>query len=288
MSPSDIERTLAEARAAAARRLGLVQPAPPEPPPAPPPGRRPEDIVARRGRADAAAAGGVGIQPAPALGPQAVVDLRPGPGHLRADSIPAAAPEPLVARAHPAVEAQGADLENVVHQPYQPEPGPEYIPVDPVARTRLATPEPAAQPLVAPPNDVVDYGEGDAAGAREREKVAKGGFAEIAREKALAGLAAWRRSRAERRARQEASRSETAFAGEAVGEARPQKQKLTEKERRWERRRRRYIFEEILGWIVVPIILVALYFLTMWLLDLFGTTPEAILEGLQLIWSQLG
>ena len=39
----------------------------------------------------------------------------------------------------------------------------------------------------------------------------------------------------------------------------PQAQKLTWREKRWERRRKRRMFEEVLGWILVPVILIALY-----------------------------
>ncbi|HSP24453.1 MAG TPA: hypothetical protein VLQ65_04700, partial [Saliniramus sp.] len=64
------------------------------------------------------------------------------------------------------------------------------------------------------------------------------------------------------------------------------KQRLTAKEQRWERRRKRYVFEEILGWILVPIILVAVYFFAIWVLGLFANTPDALIEGLQMLWSQ--
>jgi hypothetical protein len=36
----------------------------------------------------------------------------------------------------------------------------------------------------------------------------------------------------------------------------PQAQKLTWREKRWERRRKRRMFEEVLGWILVPVILI--------------------------------
>ncbi len=55
------------------------------------------------------------------------------------------------------------------------------------------------------------------------------------------------------------------------------------RERRWERRRRRIWFEEVLGWILVPVIVLALYWSVVSVLALFGTTPGAVVEGIQMI-----
>lgn len=55
------------------------------------------------------------------------------------------------------------------------------------------------------------------------------------------------------------------------------------RELRWERRRRRLWFEEILGWILVPVILLAGYWIIVALLEAIGTSPAAIINGLQTI-----
>jgi hypothetical protein len=52
------------------------------------------------------------------------------------------------------------------------------------------------------------------------------------------------------------------------------------REKRWERRRRRIWFEEILGWILVPTILIACYLFVEMVLGALGTSPSAILNGL--------
>ena len=57
--------------------------------------------------------------------------------------------------------------------------------------------------------------------------------------------------------------------------------RLTWREKRWERRRRRHFFEEILGWIVVPLILLALYWAVTSTLAAFGTSPGALIEGVK-------
>jgi hypothetical protein len=59
--------------------------------------------------------------------------------------------------------------------------------------------------------------------------------------------------------------------------------KKTWREQRWERRRRRIWFEELLGWILVPIIVVSAY----WAIDMglaaLGTSPSAIMNGISAI-----
>ena len=117
-----------------------------------------------------------------------------------------------------------------------------------------------------------------------------------------AGIASLRARRAERqalqaheRAREEAARAADALdAGDYVHEPgkpgmrapRQSGQKLTAKEKRWQRRRRRHVVEEIIGWIVVPIILVALYFALIGGLALFGLTLDDLMDGLRTIRAQ--
>ncbi|MGP9821264.1 hypothetical protein ACTZWW_14710 [Salinarimonas sp. NSM] len=61
----------------------------------------------------------------------------------------------------------------------------------------------------------------------------------------------------------------------------------TAKEQRWERRRRRHVFEEVLGWLLVPVILVALYWAVIWGLSLFGLTLDDVVEGMREAWDAL-
>jgi hypothetical protein len=63
--------------------------------------------------------------------------------------------------------------------------------------------------------------------------------------------------------------------------------KLTWREKRYKRRRRRVWFEEILGWILVPIILLGCYWLLNIALAAIGTSPNAIVEGIEAIISSL-
>ncbi len=59
--------------------------------------------------------------------------------------------------------------------------------------------------------------------------------------------------------------------------------KVTARDRRYVRRRRRVWFEELLGWIFVPLILIGLYYAALGVLMLMGTTPETIINGLKAI-----
>jgi hypothetical protein len=59
------------------------------------------------------------------------------------------------------------------------------------------------------------------------------------------------------------------------------------REQRWERRRRRIWFEEILAWILVPVILVGTYLLVDAVLNALGTSPAAIIEGIKAILAAL-
>ncbi|NNM71935.1 hypothetical protein HJG44_05935 [Enterovirga sp. DB1703] len=63
--------------------------------------------------------------------------------------------------------------------------------------------------------------------------------------------------------------------------ARAQKHRKTWREQRWERRRRRRMFEEVLGWILVPIIVVAVYWGIKSGLNALGTTPTALIQGIR-------
>jgi hypothetical protein len=63
--------------------------------------------------------------------------------------------------------------------------------------------------------------------------------------------------------------------------------KLSWREKRYRRRRRRVWFEEILGWILVPVIVFGCYWLLTILLNAVGTSPAAIMEGIDAIISSL-
>lgn len=68
----------------------------------------------------------------------------------------------------------------------------------------------------------------------------------------------------------------------------PRHAPLTERERRWQRRRRRFFMEEILGWILVPIILIALYFGATGLLTAFGYTIDDVIEAFRTLMNAIG
>jgi hypothetical protein len=63
--------------------------------------------------------------------------------------------------------------------------------------------------------------------------------------------------------------------------------KLSWREKRYQRRRRRVWFEEILGWILVPVIVLGCYWLLNIGLNAIGTSPAAIMEGIDAIISSL-
>ena len=63
--------------------------------------------------------------------------------------------------------------------------------------------------------------------------------------------------------------------------------KLSWREQRRNRRRRRVWFEEILGWILVPVIVVGGYWLMEGVLGAVGTSFSAIFNGLTTITSNL-
>jgi hypothetical protein len=83
----------------------------------------------------------------------------------------------------------------------------------------------------------------------------------------------------------QAPASDEHHAGPLTPVAGPQKFRRSEREKRWERRRRRRVFEEVLGWIVVPIVLVAMFWAVKAGLAAFGTTPTALIEGIKTIAS---
>ena len=61
--------------------------------------------------------------------------------------------------------------------------------------------------------------------------------------------------------------------------------KLSWREKRWQRRRRRRLFEEILGWILVPVICVALYWGVRAGLNASGTSPSAVIQAIKTLVS---
>ena len=63
--------------------------------------------------------------------------------------------------------------------------------------------------------------------------------------------------------------------------------KLSWREKRYQRRRRRVWFEEILAWILVPVIVLSCYWLLVVGLNALGTSPAAIMEGIEAIIAQL-
>jgi hypothetical protein len=55
------------------------------------------------------------------------------------------------------------------------------------------------------------------------------------------------------------------------------------REQRWERRRRRRFHEELLGWILVPLIVFGIYWAVDSALGAMGTSPAALVQGVQAI-----
>jgi len=70
-------------------------------------------------------------------------------------------------------------------------------------------------------------------------------------------------------------------------EPQPRQPKLSWREQRELRRRRRVWFEEILGWILVPTIIFGCYWLLNMGLAAIGTSPEALLDGIKTITDNL-
>ena len=63
--------------------------------------------------------------------------------------------------------------------------------------------------------------------------------------------------------------------------------KVSWREKRYQRRRRRVWFEEILGWLLVPVILFGCYWAVDVGLNAVGTSPAAIMEGIEAIIASL-
>jgi len=63
--------------------------------------------------------------------------------------------------------------------------------------------------------------------------------------------------------------------------------KLSWREKRYQRRRRRIWLEEVLGWILVPVILLGCYWFLEVGLNALGTSPAAIMEGIEAILASL-
>lgn len=63
--------------------------------------------------------------------------------------------------------------------------------------------------------------------------------------------------------------------------------KVSWREKRYQRRRRRIWFEEILGWVLVPVIVVGCYWMAELVLAAVGTSPAAIIDGLKAVTAHL-
>jgi hypothetical protein len=63
--------------------------------------------------------------------------------------------------------------------------------------------------------------------------------------------------------------------------------KVSWREKRYQRRRRRVWLEEILGWILVPVIILGCYWFLEVSLSSLGTSPAAIMEGIEAIIATL-
>ncbi len=74
----------------------------------------------------------------------------------------------------------------------------------------------------------------------------------------------------------------------AAPQPRSRRPKRTWREQRWERRRRRRLVEEVLGWIFVPIIVIAVAWGVKAGLNAFGTTPSGLIANLKAALSGRG
>lgn len=90
----------------------------------------------------------------------------------------------------------------------------------------------------------------------------------------------WRRDRAVRLT-EDSPGPAAAPLGEPLPPRAEARQRLTGRERRWVRRRRRVVFEEVLAWVLVPVILIACYWLLKFILAGLGTTPTALFENVK-------
>ncbi|TVR09232.1 MAG: hypothetical protein EA385_07660 [Salinarimonadaceae bacterium] len=209
------------------------------------------------------------------------------PAFMRVELAPphaAGAPpvDPLAASRDPA-----ADTAPPLHAP-QPQSGqasghaaegatpsldaiPGYAPVDPVARIvpqDHASQEPSLQEH--PPES-----RGSVRATGERDGLAGRLAAGAATAKAFVA-AWWAKRAASRAAARAANQGET-----------DRLQKLTPKEKRWRRRRQRLVFEEGLAWVLVPVILVGIYYAMIGGLAMFGMSVDDLVQGLHVAWTQL-
>ena len=77
-------------------------------------------------------------------------------------------------------------------------------------------------------------------------------------------------------------------AAPAAPVARPQKVKKGWREQRWERRRKRRLFEEVLGWILVPLILISGVWAVKSGLNALGTDVSTLIQGFRTALSAAG
>lgn len=77
-------------------------------------------------------------------------------------------------------------------------------------------------------------------------------------------------------------------AGPLPKAAHPQKVRKTWREKRWERQRKRRFTEEVLGWVLVPVILVAGFWSVKAGLNALGTSPTALVQGIRAAVSASG
>lgn len=194
--------------------------------------------------------------------------------HLETASVPglAAATGAEEPRSAP---AENAPLEFHLEPAVQtPAPTPGYIPVE-------LTPTPQASELPA-----LDAAASLPSAISERSNLEKLRAVPFKPPEALPALGRrwWRRGRADAHPPPETTDlKEPLFDAPVAPTARaePDRPKLTHRERRWLRRRRRIVFEEVLGWILVPVILIASYWLVKFLLNALGTSPTALIEGIK-------
>jgi hypothetical protein len=55
------------------------------------------------------------------------------------------------------------------------------------------------------------------------------------------------------------------------------------REKRWERRHRRRMAEEALGWVLVPVVVVSAFWSLKALLNALGTSPSALIQGVKAV-----
>ena len=231
----------------------------------------------------------------------------PGPDYLPVDPVSRGYQDPRGPQpAHGWSEAPAAPG-RVDAQPQYAQP-PQYGQAPQYAQPHQAPPMPQAPPrMPRAPQSQADFDD-DSRLTSSLPPWLRGAAATLvagagaAMAAASTGIASLRARRAEKQALQarERARDEAARAADALdaadyvqepgkpGKRAPRQpgQKLTAKEKRWQRRRRRHVVEEIIGWIVVPIILVALYFALIGGLALFGLTLDDLMDGLRMIRAQ--